>query len=83
MTRLRARHWWWAVGLLILAVTVGGGLVLSRFIEAHAPAFTRERVEAALSAALGRPVQIEGIELHPWRGRAAVYGVTIPDVDPA
>ena len=79
MTRLRARHWWWAALLLAVVVIVGGGLAISRFIEAHAPAFTRDRVEAALTAALGRPVRVEQVELHPWRGRVAVHGVTIPD----
>jgi autotransporter translocation and assembly factor TamB len=71
------------VGLLAAAVIVGGAVALSRFIEAHAPAFTRERVETALTAALGRPVRVEGVELHPWRGRLAVRGVTIPDPAPS
>ena len=53
MTRIRARHWWWAAVLLAVVVIVGGALAISRFIEAHAPAFTRDRVEAALTAAPG------------------------------
>lgn len=63
-----------AAGLLIVAVGLGGWLLANRYGESLA----RERIQAALAGALGRPVSLDRVELSPWLLRAHVYGLRAP-----
>lgn len=69
---MRRLRWWLLAGCLAILVAVGllaaGWLV----VRAHGPAFTRERIEAALTEALGDPVRIAELRLEPWRGTLVV-----------
>jgi TamB, inner membrane protein subunit of TAM complex len=77
-SRWRARRWRYlgyaAGGLLLLAavLAVGSWLV----VRAWGPELARERLEPALSAALGRPTRVEHVGIEPWRGRFVAAGVT-------
>ena len=77
MTRLRSLRKWWIGGALALLIIGGAAVAVSWLVKTYGPAFTRERVEAGLSAALGRPVTVERVELSPWLGYVTVEGVTI------
>ncbi len=65
-----------AGALLLLAVVLAVGSWLA--IRTWGPLLARERLEAALAAALGRPARVERVALEPWRGRLVVQGVTVP-----
>ena len=71
----RRRHLGYAAGALLLAAvvfTAGSWLA----VRAWGPELARERLEPALSAALGRPVRVERVGIEPWLGRVVVTGVT-------
>jgi hypothetical protein len=65
-----------AAGTLALLL-VAAGIGLWWAARAYGPALARERVEAALAAALARPVRVEAVDLSPWLGRVTVRGVTV------
>jgi hypothetical protein len=73
---------WWIGGSLALLIIGGAAVAVSWLVKTYAPAFTRERVEAGLSGALGRPVTVGRIELSPWLGYLTVEGVTIAGATP-
>jgi autotransporter translocation and assembly factor TamB len=69
--------WWgWTVLALVtlIALAVLGGRVL---VERYGPALARERVEAALTQALERPVRVGSVTLRPWLARVDVAHVAI------
>lgn len=74
----RARLWRYlgyaAGALLLLALVLVAGTWLA--VRAWGPAFARERLETALSSALGRPTRVERIAVQPWFGRVVVESVT-------
>lgn len=72
----RAR--WWLIGaaalvLLLVAAAVAAWQVAARY----GPAFTRDRVAAALSDALERPVHVDRVLVEPWLARVGVAGVRV------
>ena len=74
----RARLWrylGYAAGALLLVALV---LVVGTWLAVRAwgPEFARERLETALSAALGRPTRVERIAVEPWLGRVVIENVT-------
>jgi autotransporter translocation and assembly factor TamB len=71
----RRRYLGYAAGALLLValvLTVGSWLA----VRAWGPELARERLEPALSAALGRPTRVERVGIEPWLGRVVVTGVT-------
>ena len=62
--------------LLVIAalLVVGTGLA----VRAWGPELARERIEAALVAALAREAHVARVEIDFWRGRVVVGGVTVP-----
>jgi autotransporter translocation and assembly factor TamB len=62
--------------LLALVLLVAAGTMLAARL--WGPELARERVEAALTAALGRETHVERVDIEPWRGRVVVTGVTAP-----
>ncbi len=79
MTERRRRRPWryiaYAAGVfLLLAVLLAVGSWLA--VRAWGPHLARERVQAALTAALGRPVHVGDIAIEAWRGRLVVRDVT-------
>jgi translocation and assembly module TamB len=74
VSRLR----WWLIRLVILGVVVAGlALAASLALRAYGPALSRDRLEAALTAALGRPVRIGEATLSLWRGRIEITGLRV------
>ena len=64
--------------LVVLAVLLAGAGVASwAALRAYGPALTRERIESALSDALGRPVRVGGARFQPWLGRLAVTDIAV------
>src|SRR5262245_30245799 len=73
---MRRRLRWLGVSLLaVLLVVVGGAVASWVAVRVWGPAFTRERVEAALAAGLGQPVRVGDVRLRPWRGRLSLSGI--------
>ena len=74
----RARRWrvlGYAAGvLLLLVVLLVAGTYLA--VRAWGPEFARERLDAALTDALGRPTRVEYISVQPWYGRVVIGDVT-------
>lgn len=69
---------WLLVGALAVLVVAGSLAALSWWVaRAYGPTLTRERVEAALAAALGRPARVERVVLRPWAGQLAMEGVAV------
>lgn len=69
---------WWLIGaaaltLLLVVAAVAAWQLAARY----GPTLTRDRVAAALSAALERPVHVERVILEPWLGRVGVAGVRV------
>jgi autotransporter translocation and assembly factor TamB len=62
-----------AVLLVVVVLAVGSWLV----IRVWGPELARERLEPVLTAALGRPTQVERVGVQPWLGRVVVEGVTV------
>jgi autotransporter translocation and assembly factor TamB len=73
----RTRRWLVAgvVGAIVLLAVSAAGLWYAA--RAWGPSLTRERLEAALTGALGRPVRIGRVTLEPWRGRVRVAGLAV------
>ena len=74
----RARHWrylGYAAGA-VLAVALF--LVLGSWLAVRVwgPEFARERLETALTSALGRPTRVANVAVQPWLGRVVIGGVT-------
>ena len=74
----RARRWrvlgYAAGALLLLVVLLVAGTYLA--VRAWGPEFARERLDAALTDALGRPTRVEYISVQPWYGRVVIGDVT-------
>ncbi|HKQ59774.1 MAG TPA: hypothetical protein VJS92_00735, partial [Candidatus Polarisedimenticolaceae bacterium] len=68
-----------AGGLVLLAVVLAVGIWLA--VRAWGPELARERLETALSSALGRPTRVEGVSVEPWLGRVVISGVTAAALD--
>lgn len=62
-----------ALAVVLAALAVGLGLAARTL----GPQLARERVEAALAAALGRPVRVERVALELWRGRVVLHDLAI------
>jgi hypothetical protein len=78
MTERRRRRPWryivYAAGVfLLLAALVAIGSWLA--VRTWGPLLARERVEAALTTALGRPVHVGDVAIEPWRGRLIIRDV--------
>ncbi len=74
MGRLR----WWHAALFAVLAVVGTVLVGSwAIVRLYGPAFTRERVEALLSEALGQPARVGAVHLSPWRGRVSLQDLEV------
>ncbi len=74
MGRLR----WWHAALFAVLAVVGIVLVGSwAIVRLYGPAFTRERVEALLSEALGQPARVGAVHLRPWRGRVSLQDLEV------
>src|SRR5262245_25662434 len=73
---LRAMRWvrYGVVALLGLVLLLVVGTMLA--VRLWGPQLARERVEEALTSALGRPVHVERVDVEPWRGRVVVVGVS-------
>ena len=74
----RARLWRYlgyaAGALMLLALVLVVGTWLA--VRAWGPEFARERLETALTSALGRPTRVEQISIQPWLGRVVIGNVT-------
>ena len=65
----RSRLRWWLVRLAVAGLVLAGLAAASSLaVRAYAPALSRDRLESALTDALGRPVRIEAVALSLWRG---------------
>ena len=74
---IRRLRWWHVVLVTALAVV---GIVLTAswvILRVYGPAFTRERVEALLSEALGQPARVGAVHLRPWRGRVSLVDLDV------
>ena len=74
---IRRLRWWQVVLVTALAVV---GIVLAAswvIVRVYGPAFTRERVEALLSEALGQPARVGAVHLRPWRGRVSLVDLDV------
>ena len=60
-----------ALVLLVALLAVGSWLA----VRAWGPLLARDRVEAALTAALGRPVHVGDVAIEAWRGRLVLRDV--------
>jgi autotransporter translocation and assembly factor TamB len=74
---MRRLRFWALAGLLILLLLAGTVVATWLAFRAYGPEFTRERIEAALSDALGRPARIEAVRLQPWLGRITLSNITV------
>jgi hypothetical protein len=78
------RRWrWWRVTLLAAVGVLGAVVAVSWvLVRVWGPTFTRERVEALLSEALGQPVRVGAVRLEPWRLRLSVADLDVPGTPP-
>jgi uncharacterized protein involved in outer membrane biogenesis len=68
----------WIVRLCVAgAILVGLALAAAFALRAYAPALSRDRLEAALTEGLGRPVRIESVALSVWLGRAEIRNLRV------
>src|SRR5580765_4913527 len=77
MMWIRRLRWWQVVLVTALAVV---GIVLAAswvILRVYGPAFTRERVEALLSQALGQPARVGAEHLRPWLGRVSLVDLHV------
>ena len=74
----RARLWRYlgytagALLVFVLFLVVGSWLA----VRVWGPEFARERLETALTSALGRPTRVEHVSVRPWLGRVVIGNVT-------
>ncbi len=69
---------WWLTGLCVVGVVLAGlVLALALVLRAYAPTLSRDRLETALTEALGRPVRIEGVTLSAWRRRIEIRDLRV------
>jgi autotransporter translocation and assembly factor TamB len=70
------RRW---IGCLVAAAALFAGLMLAAavLLRAYAPALSREGLESALTAGLGRPVRIERVTLSLWLARAVIENLRV------
>src|SRR5262245_5792540 len=61
-----------ALVLLVVLLAVGSWLAA----RAWGPLLARDRVETALTAALGRPIHVGDVAIEAWRGRVVISAVT-------
>src|SRR5262245_53191469 len=61
-----------ALALLVVLLAIGSWLAA----RAWGPLLARDRVETALTAALGRPVHVGDVAIEAWRGRLVISAVT-------
>jgi hypothetical protein len=73
-SRLR---WWLIRGSVVGLMIAGLAAALVLALRAYAPALSRDRIEAALTDALGRTVKIESLTLSPWLARVEVRNVSV------
>ena len=79
ISRLR----WWRAALLAALAVLGVVLAASWVIvRVYGPAFTRERVEAWLTEALGQRARVGAVRLIPWRGRLSLIDLDVPGTPP-
>src|SRR5262245_53687032 len=71
--RLRYVGYAAAALLGVLALLVVGTWLA---VRAWGPELARERVEAAMTAALGRECRVQYVDVQPWRGRVVIGGVS-------
>jgi hypothetical protein len=81
MTEIVSRRGWarWllvVVGLVLAAIALAGGIA-AVLLSWYGPRFAREELERTLTDRLGRPVRVQAIRHHLWRGRISVAGVTV------
>jgi hypothetical protein len=73
----RARLWRYlgyaAGALLLVALVLSVGSWLA--VRVWGPEFARERLEIALTSALGRPTRVADVSFRPWLGRVVVANV--------
>ncbi|HSB69034.1 MAG TPA: translocation/assembly module TamB domain-containing protein [Candidatus Methylomirabilis sp.] len=74
---MRRRRFWLLLGVLGFLLLTGTLAATWLAFRAYGPEFTRERIEAALSDALGRPAQIKEIQLQPWLGRVILSDIRV------
>ncbi|MDG2307402.1 MAG: AsmA-like C-terminal region-containing protein [Candidatus Binatia bacterium] len=75
-----ARTWWALGGALVLLVALAFGLVAWR---AHRSLSDRpDEVLAALSEAIGLPVEADGVRVTWWPPGLVVHGIRVPDESP-
>lgn len=68
----------WIVRLVVTgALFAGLMLAAAALLRAYAPTLSRERLESALTAGLGRPVRIERVTLSPWLARAVIENLRV------
>jgi translocation and assembly module TamB len=68
--------------LLTLVVLAGTALAAWLALRAYGPDLARDRLEAALTQALGQPVRIERLVVRPWLGRILLERVRL-EADPS
>ena len=76
VARSRLRRW---IVRLVVAGALLGSLAFAAalLLRAYAPALSRERLEAALTAGLGRAVRIESVALSVWLARAEIANLRV------
>ena len=84
----RSRLRWWLVRLAVAGLVLAGLAAASSLaVRAYAPALSRDRLESALTDALGRPVRIEARGSLPvarrYRDHASPRGCPEPARDPS
>ncbi|MBP2672186.1 MAG: AsmA family protein, partial [candidate division NC10 bacterium] len=68
----------WIVCLVVGGALLAGlALAAALLLRAYAPSLSRERLEAALSEGLGRPVRIESVVLSLWLARAEIGNLRV------
>ncbi len=74
---IRRLRWWQVV--LVTALAVVGIVPAASWVilRVYGPEFTRERVEAVLSEALGQPASVGAVHLRPWRGRVSLVDLHV------
>jgi autotransporter translocation and assembly factor TamB len=73
---LAGRLRWWQIALVALVVVAIAVPVASwALLRVYGPQLTRERIETALTDALGQPVRVGAVDLKPWLLRLSVLDI--------